>query len=561
MRELEEQLQRAKLLASITQQIHESLDFDEILDTTVTAVRQVLKADRALIFHLTSKGSGVVIKESVVPEYPVTLEMLFLDECFPEECYEFYCQGNPRIVADVFKDEWADCLAEFMEQVGVKTKIVAPIIQRDDHNLPRVWGLLIVHSCAYSRQWQPNDAELLQSISNQLGIALKQSDLYSQLQASETHLRKSFENAVNGMAMLTMNGQFMQVNPALCQLLGYSQSELLQLAIQDLIQSKELDQYRNHIQDLISDRTSSLQIESELLRQSGNTLWTICSASIVRDSQGEPLYFVVQVVDISERRALEQMKSEFISSVSHELRTPLSSIHGSLGLLVSGALDDQPEISKQMIEIAATESKRLVRLVNDILDLERLESRTMVLHQQWCSAEYLMQRVVAILRLTAADKDIRLIITPTSEQVWADEDRIIQVLVNLVNNAIKFSRSGSTVGLSVLTQNDDARWPAQEQLQDIHEDALDPSIASSPHILFQVKDNGKGIPADKLDIIFDRFQQIHSSDSREQGGAGLGLAICQNIVQHHGGMIWVDSNLGQGSTFYFTLPTPDSGEY
>ena len=558
MRELEEQLQRAKLLASITQQIHESLDFDEILDATVTAVRQVLKADRALIFHLTSTGSGVVIKESVVPEYPVTLEMLFLDECFPEECYEFYCQGNPRIVADVFKDDWADCLVEFMEQVGVKTKIVAPILQRDDNNLPRVWGLLIVHSCAYARQWQPNDAELLQSISNQLGIALKQSDLYSQLQASETHLRKSFENAVNGMAMLTMNGQFMQVNPALCQLLGYSQSELLQLAIQDLIQSEKLDQYHNHIQDLISDRTSSLQIESELLRQSGNTLWTICSASIVRDSQGEPLYFVVQVVDISERRALEQMKSEFISSVSHELRTPLSSIHGSLGLLVSGALDDQPEISKQMIEIAATESKRLVRLVNDILDLERFESRSMALNQQWCSAAYLMQRVVEILRLTAEDKDIRLVITPTSDQVWADEDRIIQVLVNLVSNAIKFSSSGSTVWLSALTQGDDALLPAQEQPKDIHEDALDQGIVSSPYISFQVKDNGKGIPADKLDIIFERFQQINSSDSREQGGAGLGLAICRNIVQHHGGMIWVESHLGQGSTFYFTLPTSGS---
>ncbi len=484
--------------------------------------------------------------------------MLFLDECFPEECYEFYCQGNPRSVSDVFKDKWADCLAEFMEQVGVKTKIVAPIVQMDDKNLPRVWGLLIVHSCAYYRQWQSNDAELLQSISNQLGIALKQSDLYSQLQTSEIRLRNSFENAVNGMAMLTMNGHFMQVNPALCQLLGYSKSDLLSLTIQDLIQPQELDRSRDSVQDLIRDQISSLQIESELLHQSGKTLWTICSASVVRNPEGEPLYFVVQVVDISERRALEQMKSEFISSVSHELRTPLTSIHGSLGLLVSGALDNQPETLKQMIEIAATESGRLVRLVNDILDLERLESNKITLHRQWCNAEALMQRVVDILRLTADDRDIRLIMTPTAQQVWADEDRIIQVLVNLVNNAIKFSSPGSTIELSVLPQHDNASLPSQSKQQDTHEHSLDGDSSSSLPILFQVKDNGKGIPADKLDIIFDQFQQIHGSDSREQGGAGLGLAICRNIVQQHGGNIWAESELGQGSTFYFTLPASES---
>ncbi|WP_299485821.1 PAS domain S-box protein [Acaryochloris sp. IP29b_bin.137] len=557
-RHLEEQLAHKQLLASITQNIRQSLDFDEILTTTVTEVRQVLQADRALIFHLTSEGSGIVIKESVVPEYPVTLEMMFPDECFPEECYEHYCQGNPRIVLDVFKDEWADCLAEFMEQVGVKTKIVAPIVQMGDNRLPRVWGLLIVHSCDYYRQWQPSDAELLQDISNQLAIALTQADLYSQLQTSEMHLRNAFDNGVNGMAMLTMSGQFMRVNPALCQLLGYSKSELLQIEIQDLIQPQELDRHRNHIQDLIADRTSTLQIESELRHKSGKTLWTISSASLVHDTQGEPLYFVVQVLDISERRALEQMKNEFISSVSHELRTPLASIHGSLGLLASGVLDEQPETSKQMLEIAATESERLVRLVNDILDLERLESHKIMLHQQWCSALSLMQRVVELLSIKADNKDIRLFVTPTVHQVWVDEDRIIQVLVNLVSNAIKFSSPGSTIWMSVLTQNSESSLPSQGNQQDIPQLSLEKGISATSQVIFQVKDQGKGIAADKLEIIFDRFQQVNGSDSREYGGTGLGLAICRNIVHQHGGTIWAKSELGLGSTFYFTLPVPES---
>ncbi len=556
MRELEEQLARAKLLASITQHIRESLDFDEILTTAVTEVRQVLQADRVLIFHLTSQGSGVVIKESVLPEYPVTKEMLFLDECFPEQCYEYYCQGRPRIVLDVCKDEWADCLAEFMEQVGVKTKIVAPIVQMDDDNLPKVWGLLIVHSCAYYRQWQSSDAELVQHISDQLAIALKQADLYSQLQTSETHLRNAFETAVNGMAMLTLSGHFMQVNPALCQLLGYSKSELLQFAVQDLIQPEELDQHHNHIQDLIADRTLSLQIESELRHKSGKTRWAICSVSVVRDPEGEPLYFVVQVQDINERHALEQLKSEFISSVSHELRTPLTSIRGSLGLLASGVLDHQPEKHKRLIEIAAIESERLVRLVDDLLDLERLQSQQVTLHPEWFSAMSLIQQVVENLRPTADSNNVHLDIEPTSVQVWADSDRIIQVLINLVSNAIKFSPSGSTVRLSVQSQNDEELLQSSDKQQDVLEPAR--SIAISPYsqVVFQVTDQGRGIPADQLELIFDRFQQVNKSDSRDQAGVGLGLAICKNIVQQHGGLIWAESKVGQGSTFYFTLPVP-----
>lgn len=552
MKELKEQLTRAKLLASITQNIRESLDFDEILSTAVTEVRQVLQADRVLIFQLTSEGSGIVIKESVVPEYPVTLEMLFLDECFPEQCYEYYCQGRPRIVLDVLKDEWALCIAEFMEQVGVKTKIVAPIVQTEE-DAPRVWGLLIVHSCAYHRQWHSSDADLLQNVSDQLAIALKQSDLYSQLQTSETRLRSFFDKAVNGMAMLTLNGHFMQANPALCQLLGYSKSELLQLEVQDLIHPEELDRYRNNIQDLIADRISSLQIESELLHKSGQSCWTICSASVVRNFEGEPLYFAVQVQDISERRVLEQLKSEFISSVSHELRTPLTSIRGSLGLLASGILDHQPEKHQRLIEIAATESERLTRLVDDILDLERLQSRQIPLHPEWCSAMSLMQQVVETLYPTADHKGVHLDIDPTSVQVWADSDRIIQVLVNLVSNAIKFSPPGSTVWLRVQTSENKPLLPSQSQRQDVFEQShADPDPPHS-QVVFQVTDQGRGIPTDQLELIFDRFQQVNESDASREG-VGLGLAICKNIVQQHGGSIWAESNVGQGSTFCFTLP-------
>jgi PAS domain S-box-containing protein len=550
---LEQLLEQERVLGAIIQHVRQSLDLDEILTAAVTEVRQVLQADRALIFRLTSEGSGVVIKESVLPEYPVTLEMHFPDECFPEKCYEHYRHGHPHIVLDVMVDEWAECLAEFMEQVGVKTKIVAPIVQTAKDGSSTVWGLLIVHSCAHDREWQSNEAELMQQISNQLAIALQQSELHHQLQNSEDRLRSAFDSAVNGMAMLTLNGHFMRVNPALCQLLGYSEPELLQLPGQAILQPEELDLYSDDIQDLIANRTSSLQIESALIHKSGEFRWVICSASLVRNHQGEPLYFVVQTQDITERRALEQMKSEFISIVSHELRTPLTSIRGSLGLLVSGLLDNQPNTTKQMIEIAAVESERLVRLVNDILDLERLENKKTLLNCQWCSSADLMQRATESLQLVATENEIRLDIASVDRQIWADPDRIIQVLVNLVSNAIKFSEPKSTIWIQAQIQYDKVAFQAEDGKQSVS----DRSDDSSPlQVLFEVKDQGKGIPADKLEIIFDRFQQVHASDSRDKGGTGLGLSICRNIVQQHGGRIWAESIVGQGSTFSFTLPIP-----
>ncbi|WP_302184688.1 sensor histidine kinase [Planktothrix pseudagardhii] len=222
------------------------------------------------------------------------------------------------------------------------------------------------------------------------------------------------------------------------------------------------------------------------------------------------------------------MKSEFISIVSHELRTPLSSIRGSLGLLAAGVFKNKPDTTQQMLDIAVHDTERLVRLVNDILDLERLEAQKVHLNQQWCDTGALLQQCVETLQPLAAENQIMLSVEPTSIQVFVDRDRMIQTLVNLVSNAIKFSPAKATVTLSAQDQAD--------------------------QVLFQIQDQGRGIPADKLETIFGRFQQVDASDSRQKGGTGLGLAICQSIVQQHGGKIWAESVVGAGSKFYFTLP-------
>jgi signal transduction histidine kinase len=237
------------------------------------------------------------------------------------------------------------------------------------------------------------------------------------------------------------------------------------------------------------------------------------------------------------------MKDEFISVVSHELRTPLTAIRGSLGLLRSGKLAARPERSQELVSLALDNCDRLMRLVNDILTLERLESGSVELVMESCRVSDLLQPALNSVQAIADQAGIHLKIRPVATQVRAAPDLIIQTLTNLLSNAIKFSPADSTVWLN-----------AETFTQDSLQDSLD---TSTTHVLFSVKDQGRGIPPDKLETIFDRFQQVDVSDSRQKGGTGLGLAICQSIVQKHGGQIWVESVPGQGSTFFFTLPTRD----
>jgi signal transduction histidine kinase/CheY-like chemotaxis protein len=242
-------------------------------------------------------------------------------------------------------------------------------------------------------------------------------------------------------------------------------------------------------------------------------------------------------LQLSHRSELDTLKDEFISTVSHELRTPLTSIRGALGLLSSGIIGDVDAKALNLLRIAVTNTDRLIRLINDILDLERMESGRAPLQVRRCSLRDLAQQAIDTMTPMADANSVHLALEPSSiahvaypESLFfdGDSDRILQVLTNLLSNAIKFSPIASTV--RIYTE------------------------ATSDSILLKVVDEGRGIPSDKLDSIFDRFQQIEPSDARQKGGTGLGLAICRSIVQQHSGSIWAQRNLGPGTTLYVMLP-------
>jgi PAS domain S-box-containing protein len=241
---------------------------------------------------------------------------------------------------------------------------------------------------------------------------------------------------------------------------------------------------------------------------------------------------VITFRDVTERREVDRMKDEFVSVVSHELRTPLTAIRGSLGLLAAGKAGEVPERGQRMLDIAVQNTDRLIRLINDILDLERIESGKVGMEPRLVNAAELAHNAAEVMLPMAERAGVGLFVEAEAVRLLADADRILQVLTNLISNAVKFSPPGASVEVRVEPVGGEAR--------------------------FRVADQGRGIPEDRLESIFERFQQVDSSDSRQKGGTGLGLAICRTIVTQHGGRIWAESAPGEGSTFHFTIPLAEA---
>ena len=341
------------------------------------------------------------------------------------------------------------------------------------------------------------------------------------------------ESVGDGIYGIDLDGRITFVNQAGAAALGCTPEQLTGRDMHQVIHHTHADgtPYSRSTSPILQAlrRCESIRMRDEVFWRNNQTAFPVeYSANPILEN-GRVSGMVVAFRDVSERRRLEKMKDEFISTVSHELRTPLTSLRASLGLIASGSLDRRPEKQHQMVEMAIANSDRLIRLVNDILDFDRVGKGKLPLDRLPVEAMVLLRRAADVAYPQANQAHITLRIEAPPMQVLADEERILQVLNELVANALKFSQSDTTIRLS-------AHPSAEGQVS------------------FSVEDQGRGISPEKLERIFDRFQQGDASDSRALGGTGLGLALCRSIVEQHGGRIWAESTPGMGSKFQFTLP-------
>lgn len=585
-RVIRRQHQRAQIFAEITLKIRQSLQLKEILQTTVEEVQKLLNADRVLIYRVLPDGTGKATSESVKTPYPAVLGMAFPEEVFPREYQQLYAEGRVHAITDVHAPDSgiSDCLVEFTEQWGIQSKLIVPIVhplaseksaQEQAHDL---WGLLIAHQCESPRQWADFELELMQQLAAQISIALSQGQMLEYLEErvklrtaelteanralqQEIQERKQVEIALrqseeqirlitNNLPVLIAYVDAQQCyrfnNQAYDYWLGQEPDTLYGEPIKTVTEPDYYGAIRPHIEAALQGE--QVTYESELIFKDGRShsvsVSYIPHVELRKPRKAKINGFFALTTDISDRKAIERMKDEFIAVVSHELRTPLASLHGSLKLIATGRLGHLSEEGQQMLEVADESTDRLVRLVNNVLDLQRIESGEVTMDSCTCNAAALVEQVAEALQPMAQQHGIEIHTHLKPLSIWADPDYIVQTLTNLVGNAIKFSSSHQTIMISLRA----------DSLGQQQSDSLSQSEGNPGAALFCVRDNGQGIPTDKLDSIFERFQQVDSSDSRKKGGTGLGLAICRKIVEQHGGKIWAESQVGIGSNFYFTVP-------
>lgn len=371
------------------------------------------------------------------------------------------------------------------------------------------------------------DVDFIQLVAQWIGHELERVEAAAALQQREERYRVLVESASDVIFTTDEEGRLSYVNPAGSRTVGYTTSELSGMPSIDLVHPDWREEFRDGIRSQVQAGRVSSYYEIPVVTKEGQTVWLGQSVQLLR-ANGRLIGMQAVARDITRQLEVEQMKDSFLSIVSHELRTPLTAIRGSLGLLASGKMGKLEERGQRMLEIAAQNTDRLVRLINDLLDIEKIESGTAPMESRLVSLGDIIAQAAEEMRSLAEGANLVIRSDSTDVELMADRDRLLQVLTNLISNAVKFSNPGGSITITV-----DER----------------------PHeVRVAVSDEGRGIPADKRDAIFERFQQVTFGDAREKGGTGLGLPIARSIVQQHGGRLWVASELGRGSTFTFSLP-------
>ena len=361
--------------------------------------------------------------------------------------------------------------------------------------------------------------------------SLEKSRMLEALQVSESRLRRLVNSNLIGIMQGDFSGNILEANDVLLNLLDVERAQMTRHGLNWLkLTSPAYHQtYENALRQLKKSGQSS-SFEVELIARNGQLTPVMVGLAKLEGSTTEWVGFVL---DLTKQRESDRIKSDFISMVSHELRTPLTSIHGSLGLLDSGVVGELPANTKNLVQIALKNSKRLGVLVNDLLDMEKLAAGKMVLQFERLDLVALTRTSVEANTPYGRPLQVQFRFAVHPEQAWVngDSNRLLQVYANLLSNAAKFSKAGDTVDVRILEQKG----------------------LEGREFRIEIIDHGNGIPPAFRERIFKKFAQADDGDTRTQGGTGLGLNITQSLIELMGGEIGFDSEVGLGTVFWFTI--------
>jgi PAS domain S-box-containing protein len=344
------------------------------------------------------------------------------------------------------------------------------------------------------------------------------------LKNSETRLRRTLRNLPVGVLMVDSKGTIEFVNTEAGRMLARSPRELTGVSIDSYFAPSEK---RNVETGEVAGDSPMKRGTTTATRGDGSTFPVEVSESVIEVADEQKT--IVVFLDKTAEQELERVKREFVAMITHEIRTPISSVYGILALLEEGALGEMTAKGKKLTGSVKVTCKRIISLINDLLDLEKIQAGKFTLERKQVSVRFAMDTSLDNVISLAGERNITIDLPQTELCCYADEDRLVQVIVNLISNAIKYSDDNSTIKLGI--EDSDGGF-----------------------LRFSVLDRGRGIPEDKIGKIFDQFEQVELADATKKGGTGLGLAICHAIVKEHGGDIGVISKPNEGSCFWFTMP-------
>jgi PAS domain S-box-containing protein len=539
--------EQERTLARVIERIRQTLDIETIFRATTHEVRQIFNCDRVVVYRFFPNWSGEFMYESMSEGWRSLISetgetTVWEDTYLQETKGGRYVNHQEFVIDDIYEANLNPCHVEILELYQVRAFMVVPVFIGE-----KLWGLLAAYQNSGPRSWEDREVALLNQVANQLGVGLNQANLLAQtkqqsrqLQTTVADLNAIVDNLADGLLVTDIYGNITRFNPALLQMFELENIDLKNSNINEYFPTNLVKLIRDNSDKKRTTFTTDVELAKNRF---GQALATI----IIKDLEGgdgeECLGWVILIRDVTHEREIDRMKTDFLATVSHELRTPLTSVLGFASIIqdkmnkvIFPAVDpNNLKVVKAMkrvsdnINIIVSEAERLTSLINDVLDIAKMEAGRVDWKMELTDPVLILQRAIAATSSLFNHSNLNLVkyIPEDLPQITVDRDRLIQVVINLISNGVKFTEEGF-VTCTARVENS--------------------------QLIVEISDTGMGIAKENHDKVFERFAQVGNVLTNKPKGTGLGLPICKQIIEHHGGKIWVESELGQGSTFAFSIP-------